>query len=335
METKNLGYSVKNIPISNKAVYQKTLIGQTESFLRRLRWKVYHFLSSSENNNNKENFGFRTTKSPPKNQLLYPFENDIYDMIKNIEFEQVRTEFQKKMSSDLSSIRKTKKIFVAADKTRNMYGISPQEYKKMLKDNVTKTYKKSNTEAVNAVNSEACSITEKLNLSDRVQCIAPNEAFVSIKDHKPNFPNNILCRLLNPCKSEIGKISKKYLEEMNNSLRNGLNINQWRNSNSVIDWFKAIQDKKSCKFIKFDIVSFYPSISKSVLMNAINFSKEYHDVTDEMIDTILNSRKSFLYFEGNPWMKKNAIEHFDVTEGSFDGAEVCEIVGLFLLKLWV
>ena len=68
-------------------------------------------------------------------------------MIKNIEFEQVRTEFQKKMSSDLSSIRKTKKIFVAADKTRNMYGISPQEYKKMLKDNVTKTYKKSNTES--------------------------------------------------------------------------------------------------------------------------------------------------------------------------------------------
>ena len=67
-------------------------------------------------------------------------------------------------------------------------------------------------------------------------------------------------------------------------------------------------------------------------MSAINFSKEYHDVTDEMIDAILNSRKSFLYFEGNPWIKKNTTDHFDVTEGSFDGSEVCEIVGLFLLK---
>ena len=51
-----------------------------------------------------------------------------------------------------------------------------------------------------------------------------------------------------------------------------------------------------------------------------------------MVQTILNSRKSFLYFEGNPWVKKDTTEHFDVTEGSFDGAEVCEIVGLFLLK---
>ena len=26
------------------------------------------------------------------------------------------------------------------------------------------------------------------------------------------------------------------------------------------------------------------------------------------------------------------MQHFDVTEGSFDGAEVCELVGLFLLN---
>ena len=201
----------------------------------------------------------------------------------------------------------------------------------MLRDNVTKTYKKSNIETVTIVNEEASEITEKLSLSDRVQCIAPNEAFITIKDHKPNFPNNIKCRLLNPCKSEIGKISKKYLENINESVRNALNVNQWRNTDSVLDWFKAINDKRNCHFIKFDIVSFYPSISKTTLMNALEFAKQHHDITEDMVKAITNSRKAFLYFEGNPWVKKDVEEHFDVTEGSFDGAEVCELVGLFML----
>ena len=166
----------------------------------------------------------------------------------------------------------------------------------MLKDNVTKTYKKSNTETVSVVNSEACTITDKLLISDRVQCIAPNEAFITIKDHKPNFPNNIKCRLLNSCKSEVGRISKKYLEDINTSLRNFLNVNQWRNTNSVIDWFKGVNDKRNCRFIKFDIVSFYPSISKATLMNAINFAKEHCNINDDMVDTIMNARKAFLFF---------------------------------------
>ena len=132
-------------------------------------------------------------------------------MVKNIEFEDVRTEFQKKMSADLKSIKKSGKVFVSADKTRNLYGIRPEEYTKLLKDNVTKTYKKSSEDIVDPVNSEASSIAKKLKISDRVQRIAKNEAFISIKDHKPKFPRNIQCRLLNPCKSEVGKISRQYL----------------------------------------------------------------------------------------------------------------------------
>ena len=52
-------------------------------------------------------------------------------MIKNVEFEQVTTEFQKKIRQDLKSIKQSKKVFVSADKTRNLYGIEPEEYKKM------------------------------------------------------------------------------------------------------------------------------------------------------------------------------------------------------------
>ena len=37
-----------------------------------------------------------------------------------------------------------------------------------------------------------------------------------------------------------------------------------------------------------------------------------------------------MFYDGDPWVKKDTLQHFDVTEGSFDGAEVCELVGLYL-----
>ena len=51
-----------------------------------------------------------------------------------------------------------------------------------------------------------------------------------------------------------------------------------------------------------------------------------------MINTIMNSRKAFLFYVGNPWVKKDALQHFKVTENSFDVAEICELVGLYLLN---
>ena len=40
--------------------------------------------------------------------------------------------------------------------------------------------------------------------------------------------------------------------------------------------------------------------------------------------------QSFLYHQDEPWAKIGS-EDFDVPMGSFDGAEICEIVGLYLL----
>ena len=86
MEAKRLRYSTKNIPL-------KELIGKTEHFLRRIRWKIYHFLKNNKDGNETKNFGFQTLNTPPKNQILYNFENGLYEMIRKIEFEPVRTEF--------------------------------------------------------------------------------------------------------------------------------------------------------------------------------------------------------------------------------------------------
>ena len=101
MEANNLEYSTDNIPLSNKHVYLKELIGKTEHFLRRIRCRVYYFLKNNKEETETENFGFRKLNTTPKKQILYNFENDSYEMIRKIEFEQVRSEFQRKLSKDL------------------------------------------------------------------------------------------------------------------------------------------------------------------------------------------------------------------------------------------
>eukprot|EP00794_Sanderia_malayensis_P017157 gene17157-biopygen14763 len=45
----------------------------------------------------------------------------------------------------------------------------------------------------------------------------------------------------------------------------------------------------------------------------------------------MHSRKSLLFNDNNAWVKKDN-RNFDVTMGSYDGAEVCELVGLLILN---
>ena len=86
------------------------------------------------------------------------------------------------------------------------------------------------------------------------------------------------------------------------------------------------------KFIKFDIVEFYPSISEDLLKKSINHAKWFTKVQENGISAIKPARKSLLFSNDGTWVKKSANEQFDVTMGRFDGAETCELVGLYLLN---
>ena len=88
------------------------------------------------------------------------------------------------------------------------------------------------------------------------------------------FRTNPKYRLLNPTKSDIGKISKIILDRVNNDLRASTRYNQWKSSKAVIDWFNNMSDKNKCSFSIFDIQEFYPSISEELLRNAIQFASE-------------------------------------------------------------
>ena len=103
-------------------------------------------------------------------------------------------------------------------------------------------------------------------------------------------------------------------------------MNQWRNTQEVISWFKGIKNKEKSSFTKFGIVDFYPSISKDLLTNAINCACIVTTIDKKVIDTIVHSRKLLLFSNNEIWVKKDN-PNFDVAMGSFDGAEVCELFG--------
>ena len=137
--------------------------------------------------------------------------------------------------------------------------------------------------------------------------------------------------MLNPAKSEIGVVSSQLLKRINNDLRGELGVRQWKNSADVLNFFRNIPQRDNCKFMQFDIVEFYPSISERLLSDALNFAKQHIDIPSREIEIIQHARKSLLFQDGDVWIKKNG-SLFDVTMGSYDGAEVCDLIGIYLLS---
>ena len=124
-------------------------------------------------------------------------------------------------------------------------------------------------------------------------------------------------------------MSKECIDRINTIIRKQTNVNRWRNTDTVVTWFQNIENKDISLFIKFDIVDFCPSISKNLIMDSINSANSITTTDDKIIETILHARKSLLFNKNEVWVKKDNPD-FDVTMGSFDGAEVCELVGLYL-----
>ena len=252
-------------------------------------------------------------------------------MVRRIEFKPVENKFQSELSQDTKRIQNSSKVSVPADKTTNLYTMQVSEYKKLLNDNITAKYKKVSNQVIKNINKEAKSIVTNQEVDNRIEQYSNKSAFITIKNHKPNFPNNIKCRLINPAKSQIGIVSKQLLDNINHTIRSKKHLNQWRNSSTVISWFQNIPDKTNCKFLKFDIVDFYPSITEILLSAAISFAKLFTQIDDDAVQIIEHSRKSLLFNKEEAWIKNND-SLFDVTMGSFNGAEICELVGLFILN---
>ena len=308
------------------------LIEKTEKLIRDMRWRALHYLQPKKAGRDKETYGFNSKKSAPVVEELKVFESRMAELIQNIEFDERTNDFQKELARDLKNVNSDDHLVVKADKTSNFYRMKPEEYKQLLDKNIQKTYKKAEKKHEEQINKEAKAIAEELGLADRVEAMARRDAFITLKDHKANFQNAPTCRLINPTKSEIGKMAKQILQKIVKNTAVATKVNLWRNTNSVLEWFNAIENKNSAYFVCFDIVDFYPSITEKLLSDAIEFATRHANIAPTDIEIIMHSKKTLLFSGDIPWVKKDTHSgSFDVTMGSYDGAETCELVVVYML----
>ena len=153
------------------------------------------------------------------------------------------------------------------------------------------------------------------------------EAFGTLKDGKNNFKTNLKMRLLIPCKPWLGRVSKQLVE-----VQKKTKLLQFKNSFSVIQWFDKIRNKENYNFIKFDIDNFYCSISEKLLTDTVNWASTFTDIPEKTREIIFQVRNTFLFHRGQTYTKK-VNPNCDVAMGSFDSAEITNLVGLYLLSL--
>merc|ERR1711884_994404 len=123
-------YSMKNIPIPNDTEYKKKLISQIEKIVRRMRWRALFFLKEDDKYKalmddiefyeKEETYGFNSVPKPPPVKELELFEKEIYNIVRNIVFHENYNyeKFQKELSKDLSELKKSEKVIIAANKSR-------------------------------------------------------------------------------------------------------------------------------------------------------------------------------------------------------------------------
>ena len=85
--------------------------------------------------------------------------------------------------------------------------------------------------------------------------------------------------------------------------------------------------------LTFDVCNFYPSITKELLLKAIEFAKEHTTITQDEVDVIVEAKSTLLFHTSGTYQKKTSdTSPFDITMGSYDGAETCELIGTYILN---
>ena len=156
-----------------------------------------------------------------------------------------------------------------------------------------------------------------------MECCSDHRVYITIKDHEENVRNNTW-RLINPSKSEVGHVSKSYLNYIIADASRKTEVNQLRNTATEINWLKNLSDKHEYKFINFDIAEFYLSNSKNILNKSIKYAKLFTKIEGNAIKAIKLARKPLLYNKDGTCVRKEDHTLFDVTTGIFNGTKICE-----------
>ena len=209
MEKLNFNCSDKDIPIPSRREILLEYFHSVTDLVKRMRFKADVFLNPQKypKIGRKQTFGFNTMAAPPSTPLMADFEDGMANLVENIKTGFFTDNFQQNLNTKRRFIKNSEKMIVSADKTTNYYAIPKEDYEDLRTKNITNDYKKTDYKHLQKATKREKEITTNLEIADRVHAILPQESFVTLKDHKPNFVNNPKCRLLNPTKSNLGRIS--------------------------------------------------------------------------------------------------------------------------------
>ena len=113
-------------------------------------------------------FGFNTSKPAPIIPELKALEDNLFNLVKEIEFREHNNSFQNKLKHHARDIRNDDKVLIKADKTTNHYKMEKASYKEYMLRNVTKDYKKAGNDDFKNVTKEDKAIATNLEIDDRV-----------------------------------------------------------------------------------------------------------------------------------------------------------------------
>ena len=313
MEQINFGSgSLKNIPVlGNKREHRVQVIQSIHALVNKCRWEAKNALNPWARGQKKETYGFKSLRAAPKVPELVPFERDLFEMAKNIKYNNQRgkrSELQRRLMKDVAAIKKQTNVIVASDKTSNFYLVDTNSYRNMINRDIQKVYRKAGDEVEKDMNEKGKVIATKLELEDRIFATQKRQASITVKDHKSSFPNTVETRLINPTKAELGRVSKQKLDKVLTELRRATGLSQWRNDVAVVNWFNSLERKENLKFIELDIVQFYPSISKELFTLALDWAASIVDISEEDRELYLHTKQSLLVNDGCTWVKKGPIK---------------------------
>ena len=113
-------------------------------------------MALSEGNDEKisdqKTYGLKSSKTPPVVKELVAFEEDLWKLVTRLRFRRVNCEFQNKLREDIKSTKKSKKVYVSADKTSNIYKTPKEQYENLLTNAVTSCYKKAKPKLADEIN---------------------------------------------------------------------------------------------------------------------------------------------------------------------------------------
>ena len=81
-------------------------------------------------------------------------------------------------------------------------------------------------------------------------------------------------------------------------------IQQWINTWTGISWFKNISSKSRSKFIKIDIVYFYPSITDDLLSKSLEYARTIKAIDEKVVKVIMHSRRPLLFDKDSKRIKR-------------------------------